>query len=59
MQLLTFTGSLYHDYGLRAAGMNGEVIRSGRVLVVKTHHSIQQNWAREFETTMEFSRKVS
>ena len=30
-------GSLYCDVQLKAAGFNGEEIRSGSVLVVKTH----------------------
>ena len=37
-------GSVYCDVQLRIAGFNGEEVRSGSVLVVKTHKATF-NWA--------------
>ena len=31
------TGSVYCDYTIRGQGMNGESVRSGSVIVTKTH----------------------
>lgn len=48
-------GSVYCDVNLRQAGFNGEEIRSGSVLVVKTHKS-KYDWTTI--TSPKYNRKV-
>ena len=43
----THTGSIYCDNSLRIGGMNGEGVRSGAVIGVKTHKSIPVTWTEE------------
>ena len=48
----THTGSIYSDNALRAGGMNGECVRSGAVIAVKTHKSIPVSWTAEDKPSM-------
>ena len=50
--LHTHTGSIYSDNALRAAGMNGECVRSGAVIAVKTHKSNPVSWTAEDKPSM-------
>ena len=50
-------GSVYCDVSLRASGMNGESVRSGSVLVVKTHHRVKQEWT--VKKKLEFGKNVN
>lgn len=43
MCMLISSGSVYCDVNLKGAGFNGEAMRSGTVLVVKTHKA-QVTW---------------
>ena len=49
-------GSIYCDVQLRKAGLNGEEIRSGSVLVVKSHKA-SYSWTNV--TVPKYDRKVS
>ena len=46
------TGSVYCDNVLRVSGMNGESVRSGAVLVVKTHKPFPTAWTDEDKPRM-------
>ncbi len=50
--LHTHTGSIYSDNALRAAGMNGECVRSGAVIAVKTHTFNPVSWTAEDKPSM-------
>ena len=51
------TGSVYCDLGLATMGFAGEGIRSGSVLVVKTHH-VTPLWLRNSEQRPKFGSAV-
>ena len=54
---ILFIGSIYCDIGLRSTGFSGESVRSGSVLVVKSHR-IRNTWMDKSNPQTNYTNQV-